>query len=64
MTGTGFYNATADRFVLDVNTTGSWKCDLKYDCKGKGSRSLANVTVKSSMPINLTKIISGTLSPI
>ena len=30
MTGTGFYNFNNDRFVLEVKTTGRWKCDLKY----------------------------------
>ena len=30
MTGTGFYNLNNDRFVLEVKTTGRWKCDLKY----------------------------------
>jgi hypothetical protein len=30
MRGTGFYNLNNDRFVLDVKTTGRWKCDLKY----------------------------------
>jgi hypothetical protein len=34
MTGTGFYNTNNDRFVLDVSTTGRWKCNLKYDRKG------------------------------
>ena len=35
MTGTGFYNTNTDRFVLDVDTAGRWKCDLKYDRKGE-----------------------------
>ncbi len=35
MTGTGFYNIENDRFVLDVSTTGRWKCNLKYDRKGE-----------------------------
>ncbi len=35
MTGTGFYNFNTDRFVLDVTTTGRWKCDLRYDRKGE-----------------------------
>lgn len=30
LTGTGSYNTNNDRFVLDVSTTGRWKCDLKY----------------------------------
>ena len=30
MTGTGFYNLNNDRFVLEVKTTGRWKCDLRY----------------------------------
>ncbi len=30
LTGTGLYNVNNDRFVLDVSTTGRWKCDLKY----------------------------------
>ena len=30
MTGTGYYNINNDRFVLEVKTTGRWKCDLKY----------------------------------
>lgn len=34
MTGTGFYNTNNDRFVLDVSTTGRWKCNLKYDRRG------------------------------
>ncbi len=33
MTGTGFYRINNDRFVLDVSTTGRWKCNLKYDRK-------------------------------
>ncbi|HQU36752.1 MAG TPA: alpha/beta hydrolase, partial [Anaerolineales bacterium] len=35
MTGTGFYNFENDRFVLNVTTTGRWKCNLKYDRKGE-----------------------------
>ncbi|MFN8404825.1 MAG: alpha/beta hydrolase [Anaerolineales bacterium] len=35
MTGTGFYNFNTDRFVLDVTTTGRWKCSLRYDRKGE-----------------------------
>jgi|SRR5688572_7398622 len=35
MTGTGFYNLNNDRFVLEVKTTGRWKCDLKYVCTGE-----------------------------
>lgn len=35
MTGTGFYNFNTDRFVLDVTTTGRWKCNLRYDRKGE-----------------------------
>jgi pimeloyl-ACP methyl ester carboxylesterase len=35
MTGTGFYNTNTDRFVLDVDTSGRWKCDLNYDRKGE-----------------------------
>ncbi len=35
MTGTGFYNANTDRFVLKVSTTGRWKCNLTYDRKGE-----------------------------
>ena len=30
MTGTGSYNPTTDRFVLEVSTSGRWKCNLKY----------------------------------
>ena len=30
MTGTGSYNFNNDRFVLEVKTTGRWKCELKY----------------------------------
>jgi pimeloyl-ACP methyl ester carboxylesterase len=30
MTGSGSYNADTDRFVLEVSTTGRWKCNLKY----------------------------------
>lgn len=35
MTGTGFYHIGNDRFVLDVSTTGRWKCKLKYDRQGE-----------------------------
>ncbi len=35
MTGTGFYNFENDRFVLDVTTTGRWKCNLRYDRRGE-----------------------------
>lgn len=35
MTGAGFYNVNNDRFVLNVSTTGRWKCNLKYDRKGE-----------------------------
>lgn len=34
MTGKGFYNVDSDRFVLEVSTTGRWKCNLKYDRQG------------------------------
>jgi pimeloyl-ACP methyl ester carboxylesterase len=30
MTGSGSYNTNNDRFVLEVSTTGRWKCNLKY----------------------------------
>ena len=35
MTGNGFYSTVNDRFVLNVTTTGRWKCNLKYDRKGE-----------------------------
>jgi hypothetical protein len=35
MTGTGFYNITTDRFVLDVSTSGRWQCHLKYTRTGE-----------------------------
>lgn len=35
MTGTGYYNANTDRFVLKVSITGRWKCNLTYDRKGE-----------------------------
>ncbi|HET9906250.1 MAG TPA: alpha/beta fold hydrolase [Anaerolineales bacterium] len=35
MTGSGFYNLNNDRFVLEVKTTGRWKCDLKYVRSGE-----------------------------
>jgi hypothetical protein len=30
MTGEGTYNVEADRFILRVQTTGRWICNLKY----------------------------------
>lgn len=35
MTGTGAYNPTTDRFVLEVSITGRWQCNLKYVRKGE-----------------------------
>ncbi|MCI0556339.1 MAG: alpha/beta hydrolase [Anaerolineae bacterium] len=35
MTGSGFYNIENDRFVLEVRTTGRWKCNLKYARTGE-----------------------------
>lgn len=35
MTGTGYYNFENDRFVLNVSTTGRWKCNLRYDRRGE-----------------------------
>jgi len=35
MTGTGFYNINADRFVLEVKTSGRWQCNLKYVRSGE-----------------------------
>ncbi|MCC6299047.1 MAG: alpha/beta fold hydrolase [Anaerolineales bacterium] len=35
MTGSGYYDFENDRFVLDVSTTGRWKCDLVYDRIGE-----------------------------
>ncbi len=45
MTGTGYYNLNNDRFVLEVKTTGRWKCDLKY--------------VRSAEKINITGRCDG-----
>lgn len=42
MTGSGFYNINNDRFVLEVKTTGRWKCDLQYVRTGEN----INVTGK------------------
>lgn len=35
MTGSGYYDIENDHFVLDVSTTGRWKCDLMYDRMGE-----------------------------
>ena len=49
MTGTGSYNADTDRFVLEVSTTGRWKCNLKYVRSGER----INITGKcDGKPVN------------
>ena len=40
MTGKGSYNVDTDEFILNVSTTGRWKCDLVY------TRSGENISVK------------------
>ena len=37
MTGTGSYDSQADQFILSVQTTGRWKCDLTYTRTGEDS---------------------------
>jgi len=49
LTGTGSYNADTDRFVLEVSTTGRWKCNLKYVRSGER----INITGKcDGKPVN------------
>jgi pimeloyl-ACP methyl ester carboxylesterase len=35
LTGSGFYNTDLDRFVLNLQTTGRWTCDLRYVRRGE-----------------------------
>jgi pimeloyl-ACP methyl ester carboxylesterase len=35
MTGTGRYNTELDRFVLNIKTTGRWRCDVQYIRRGE-----------------------------
>jgi pimeloyl-ACP methyl ester carboxylesterase len=35
MTGTGSYDYEDDRFILEILTTGRWRCDLKYTRTGE-----------------------------
>jgi hypothetical protein len=55
MTGTGRYNTATDRFVLDIETTGRWSCQVKYirfgeqvkingQCNGKPLTATFDVT--------------------
>jgi hypothetical protein len=68
MTGTGRYNTELDRFLLDIQTTGRWSCDVQYgrngervtingECNGKPLRVVLDVTdqPEHQMP-NLNKL--------
>ena len=35
ITGTGRYNTELDRFVLNIKTTGRWRCDVQYIRRGE-----------------------------